>query len=356
MSNYTYHGTTDLIVLPGRSVQTFPSGLVRVERSFACRRGQEANFRSLFAQGKTMPLDDGNPAIDGLYIFPDPQETTRDDGFVEFRVTAYGRTNTTGQRTALSPIRTALRVSAIYRTVNLEYNPNISTSEATLESELENFIPTDTINVSYRFCVASNKRTETPTDIREIGGVFLADTDIDLFSQSFSAAEVFPQLSGSFVPPTNRRVSPVFFANIARLERSNFGKFDEIIMSFAVGAQPIYFGSFFQTGSVPAKPVIESVVPDYNTAFVTIIIPPYSGGVRVTIGGESLSAPYGGSATGSTFSILLGAYSGQYIPIRISGLTQNTAYSASIAVTNENGASASQAFQFATRRFSESIS
>ena len=40
-----------------------------------------------------MPLDDGAPAIDGLYIFPEPQEQTRDDGFVEFRVTAYGRSS-----------------------------------------------------------------------------------------------------------------------------------------------------------------------------------------------------------------------------------------------------------------------
>jgi hypothetical protein len=351
MSNYTYHGTSDLIVLPGRSVQTFPSGLVRVERSFVCRKADVEKYRKEIKVGNKMPKDDGAPAIDGLFIFPDPQEQVRDDGFVEFRVTAYGRTNTTGQRTALAPIRTALRVSAFYRTVNLAYNPNNSASEATLESKLENFIPTDTINVSYRFCVAANKRTETPTDIREIGGVFLADTDIDLFSQSFSAAEVFPQVNGSFVPPTNQRFGPVFFANIASLERSNFGKFDEIIMSFAVGARPIDFGSFFQTGSVPAMPLIESVVPSYGGAFVTIIIPPYSSGVRVTIGGESLSAPYGGSATGSTFSISGGTISGQFIQINILGLNQNTAYSASIAATNENGASASQAFQFATRSF-----
>jgi hypothetical protein len=46
-----------------------------------------------------MPDDDGAPAIDGLYIFPEPQEAVRDDGFVEFRVTAYGRTRTQGDAT-----------------------------------------------------------------------------------------------------------------------------------------------------------------------------------------------------------------------------------------------------------------
>jgi hypothetical protein len=93
MSNYTYHGTRDLIALPGRSVQTFPSGLVRVERSFMCRKDDVARYRNTFRVNEPMPFDDGAPAIDGLYIFPDPQEQVRDDGFVEFRVTAYGRTN-----------------------------------------------------------------------------------------------------------------------------------------------------------------------------------------------------------------------------------------------------------------------
>lgn len=41
-----------------------------------------------------MPLpDDGSPAIDGIFIFPEPQEIVRDDGFVEFRVSAYGNTS-----------------------------------------------------------------------------------------------------------------------------------------------------------------------------------------------------------------------------------------------------------------------
>jgi hypothetical protein len=93
MSNYTYHGTRDLISLPGRSVQTFPSGLVRVERSFLCRKDDVAKYRNTLRVNEPMPFDDGSPAIDSLFIFPEPQEAVRDDGFVEFRVTTYGRTN-----------------------------------------------------------------------------------------------------------------------------------------------------------------------------------------------------------------------------------------------------------------------
>jgi hypothetical protein len=91
--SYTYHGTSNIIELPGRSVQTYPSGLVRVERSFMCRKGHVARYRNVFRVNEPMPFDNGAPAIDGLFIFPEPQEQVRDDGFVEFRVTAYGRTN-----------------------------------------------------------------------------------------------------------------------------------------------------------------------------------------------------------------------------------------------------------------------
>jgi hypothetical protein len=94
MSNYTYHGTSDLIAMPGRSVQTYPSGLVRVERSFMCRKADAARYRNALRVNEPMLFDDGAPAIDGLFIFPEPQEIVRDDGFVEFRVTAYGRAGT----------------------------------------------------------------------------------------------------------------------------------------------------------------------------------------------------------------------------------------------------------------------
>ena len=94
--SYTYHGTNGIIALPGRSVQTFPSGLVRVDRTYAVRADRADAARREFAVGGILPLDDGTPAIDGLYIFPEPQETSRDDGFVEFQVSGYGRTNISG--------------------------------------------------------------------------------------------------------------------------------------------------------------------------------------------------------------------------------------------------------------------
>jgi hypothetical protein len=115
---YTYHGTRNLVTAPGRSVQTFPSGLVRVERTYICRRGDEARYRSELAVGNLLPDDEGTPAIDGLYIYPDPQEQTKDSGFTEFRVTSYGRTNTTGNIERLGVIE---RLTGGFGTKHFDY-------------------------------------------------------------------------------------------------------------------------------------------------------------------------------------------------------------------------------------------
>ena len=62
-----------------------------------CRKADVARYRNILRVNEPMPFDDGAPAIDGLFIFPEPQEQVRDDGFVEFRVTAYGRTTSEPQ-------------------------------------------------------------------------------------------------------------------------------------------------------------------------------------------------------------------------------------------------------------------
>ena len=84
-----------------RTVSTFPSGLIRVDQTFACRTSAAATHRATLAVGADFP-GDSYPAIDGLKIFPEPQEKRRNDGFVEFTVSGYGRLNTVGtQKTEL---------------------------------------------------------------------------------------------------------------------------------------------------------------------------------------------------------------------------------------------------------------
>lgn len=97
MSAIIYEKTANGLYPTGeRSVSTFPSGLIKVDQAFFCRTSAAATHRAALAVGANMP-GGTNGAIDGLKIFPAPQEEHRDDGFTEFFVTAYGRINQTGR-------------------------------------------------------------------------------------------------------------------------------------------------------------------------------------------------------------------------------------------------------------------
>lgn len=80
-----------LIPTGDRSVSTFPSGLVKVEQNFICNTSSAEMHRAALAVGNDFPNGD-YPAIDGLKIFPEVQEIRNNDGFTQFKVSAYGRT------------------------------------------------------------------------------------------------------------------------------------------------------------------------------------------------------------------------------------------------------------------------
>jgi hypothetical protein len=86
---------TALIAQPGRAVNTFPSGLVRVDQTYLGLTSQATAHRATLAIGNNMPDGDSSPCIDGLKIFPEVQEIRREDGFTEYLVSAYGRAKST---------------------------------------------------------------------------------------------------------------------------------------------------------------------------------------------------------------------------------------------------------------------
>jgi hypothetical protein len=108
MSYTIYKSTSGLIAQPGRTVSTFPSGLVRVEQSYLGLTANAAANRAALAVGNNMPNGDSSPCIDGLKIFPEVQEVRREDGFTEYQVCAYGRCNSTGTRSESAIFTTAL--------------------------------------------------------------------------------------------------------------------------------------------------------------------------------------------------------------------------------------------------------
>jgi len=83
-----------LIATPGRTVNSFPSGLIRVDRKYVCTTSSAATHRASLIVGAEVPDGDDTPAIDGLYIHPQPSEVESGDGFTEFQVSAYGRVST----------------------------------------------------------------------------------------------------------------------------------------------------------------------------------------------------------------------------------------------------------------------
>lgn len=102
---------TALIAQPGRAVNTFPSGLVRVDQIYLGLTSQAATHRATLAVGNNMPDGNSSPCIDGLKIFPEVQERRRENGFTEFIVSAYGRANTTG-RQETSVVSGTIRIDA----------------------------------------------------------------------------------------------------------------------------------------------------------------------------------------------------------------------------------------------------
>jgi len=92
MSVTLFEQTSGRLVPTGdRTVATFESGLVRVDQVYTCSHASAATHRASLVIGADMPDGDDTPAIDGLKIFPTPQEIKRPDGFTDFHVSAYGR-------------------------------------------------------------------------------------------------------------------------------------------------------------------------------------------------------------------------------------------------------------------------
>ena len=225
---YTYHGTTNIIALPNRTVQTYPSGLVRVERSFVCRKDQVAKFRNTIRVNELMPLDNGAPSIDGLYIFPEPQEIVRDDGFVEFRVTAYGRTNTEG----------SYAVNIISSAVNFQIFERESVGALITTTTAQELILANSYIIKLVFI--ENEQI----DILSIRKKYIAAI-FDLSGIPFTETtefKVFPFLNSSiYNPQENKTVDIVATLQLASFESSGYGKFQETTMIFnSIPTQSLY--------------------------------------------------------------------------------------------------------------------
>jgi len=88
-----YEKTTgSLIKTADRSITSFPSGLIRVDQVYVGKSDEESTHRAALIYGTAMPNQNDTPAIDGLYIFPEVQESRDGSGLTKYQCSGYGRT------------------------------------------------------------------------------------------------------------------------------------------------------------------------------------------------------------------------------------------------------------------------
>ena len=115
--------TGSLIPQPDRTVATFDSGLIRVDQEFICTTASAETNRATLAVGSTFP-GDTSPAIDGLVIFPSPQESRTGDGLTKFMVSGYGRATEQFISNRYSTTSTTIRSSYVESDVGVPTTTN----------------------------------------------------------------------------------------------------------------------------------------------------------------------------------------------------------------------------------------
>lgn len=188
---FTYFGKSDPIEKGNKSVSTFSSGLCLVQQSYVIRQTDEEIYRGKFVSGET--LDVVSPAVDGLYIFPDPQWKNSGNGFIEISVSAYGRVNTIGKT----------EISALLQSVPVFVNGVQSGNENVLATYLK-------IKLVTEFGVFPEINTN---DLR------------DLFT--------FRKSDGSELNYDGFTTSVNFNLSVSRYDIVNFGLWDETTMTIS---------------------------------------------------------------------------------------------------------------------------
>lgn len=272
-----------LISQPGRAVNTFPSGLVRVDQTYLGLTSQATTHRATLAVGNNMPDGNSSPCIDGLKIFPEAQERRREDGFTEYIVSAYGRVNTTGSFSKTKKLGSVRKQAiVVYRTyvfngqnfvtatdldwvVDPDYQNAINILGDVLTVKLVrpiNQIPSllPPTNLIRRY---NSDTGEDITDKLYVIGDFY-ETLIDEVWQPITAANYTPTGTGSFTP------KPITWEeSLISIESVNYGLFDEYTLIWEDTGGLINFGNFTQH-QIPATPYI-LFTPKDSTSFSLIV-------------------------------------------------------------------------------------
>ena len=228
----------ELIPQGGRSVSTFPSGLIRVDQTFICSTPNVATHRADLKIKGDFP-GGSEPAIDGLYIYPEVQENRRGDGFSELIASGYGRTADDLQNIRKQVFNGTLEMTSggdvggnlLYPT-NLLYSRNIvngfiaikdgdslSVEDLGLDDQL--FVPFNLFNTNtnYEIVITSIEFNYTSQNYIDWNG--------DLRTRYFNKINFYSTQWGSEISYRFPWASPV----IKVINSQNFGVFKELEIS-----------------------------------------------------------------------------------------------------------------------------
>jgi len=235
MSYTLYKSTSGLIPQPGRAVNTFPSGLVRVDQTYLGLTANAATHRAILAVGNDMPDGDTAPCIDGLKIFPEVQERRREDGFTEYIVSAYGRAASEQNKSALKKVtfeEILLRfnpLAALPKVEFLYYSPikKIAVPAGqiptlTAQAPTYQIFPADSAYGS----AVENQIAEMPANVQQIR-IFGIRWFLRLQAKKW-AIKTFNPESLSVV----YRIFSHADQEIINLSSINFGSFDELVVEY----------------------------------------------------------------------------------------------------------------------------
>jgi hypothetical protein len=229
----------ELIPQGGRSVSTFPSGLIRVDQTFICSTPNVATHRADLKIKEDFP-GGSEPAIDGLYIYPEVQESRRGDGFSELIASGYGRTADTLQNIRKQLFTGRVQKTSVVGTVGgsslyvatLFYSRNIingfiaikdgdslSVEDLGLDDQL--FVPFNLVNIDddYEIVITSIEFNYRSRNYIDWNG--------DLRTRYFNNINFYSTQYGSEISYNFNWGSPV----IKVINSQNFGVFKELEIS-----------------------------------------------------------------------------------------------------------------------------
>jgi hypothetical protein len=228
----------ELIPQGGRSVSTFPSGLIRVDQTFICSTPNIATHRANLKIKEDFP-GGFEPAIDGLYIYPEVQENRRGDGFSELIASGYGRTADTLQNIRKQVFTGTVQMASggtigdiLFNVTNLFYSRNIingfiaikdgdslSVEDLGLDDQL--FVPFNLINTDNNYEIVI---TSIEFNYKSLNYI---DWNGDLRTRYYSKINFYNTRWGSGISYSFLWASPV----IKVINSQNFGVFKELEIS-----------------------------------------------------------------------------------------------------------------------------